>query len=278
VTPTGRVGFAFNTKRNGIRVRLPIATSPSNKIDDHQRGKVQSRYANLYIEHTSNIPTEIIQQYQLSNSGKLVRNLFDAYIEEHLPILRPTTRYYNQRVLDGTLESLHNLPLASLSKQHLLEVRKSLSDRPAQQRNAMSVLRACLNWGVQHEFIEESSYKNMPKNSNTKRQRVLTPVEITKLWLHLKPIHKFLLLCGQRVGEVVAMQWSDLEVGEEPEQEHNEPERYPSVRWIQPDNKLVCLKCWCSLSLLSVNFHLVGPPGMFTSHPSPRLGIYPTER
>ena len=33
------------------------------------------------------------------------------------------------------------------------------------------------------------------------------------------------------------MRWKDLEIGAEPEQEPNEPERYPSVRWTQPENK-----------------------------------------
>jgi integrase len=105
------------------------------------------------------------------------------------------------------------------------------------QKAVMSVLRSCLNWGVQHEYLEESPYKNMPRATTSKRDRVLTPSEITKLWSHLKPILKFTLLTGQRVGEVVAMKWQDLEVGEEPEQEHNEPQRFPSVRWTQPDNK-----------------------------------------
>jgi integrase len=238
VTPTGRVGFAFKTYRSGIQVRVPIGTFPSNKIDDYQRGEVQRRYADHYIEHTNSIPTAVIQQRQLSNRGKLVGNLFNAFIDEHLPTLRPETQSGNKRLLNNTLRPLHSIPLEDFGKHHILEVRRSLNARSGMQTTAMGVLRSCLNWGVQNEYLSESPFKNMPKAVTNKRTRVLKPQEIVALWKHLPPMLRFVLLTGQRVGEVVAMKWGDFEIGPTPEQSvHDYQLRYPTVRWTQPDNK-----------------------------------------
>ncbi len=237
VTPTGRVGFAFLTHRDGKRIRYPIATFPDNKLDEYQREEVQRRYADLYVQHTNSVPTEVIEKRQLANTNKLVKNLFDAYIEEHLPTLRKATREQHTRVLNNTLKDMHSIRLADLSKRHLLDARRALNGKPGMQRGAMDVLRGCLNWGEKHEWIAESPWRNMPATKSNKRTRVLKPDEIKAVWDYLNPMLRFILLTAQRSDEVMDLEWADLEIGAMPVQEHNEPMRYPTVRWTQPDNK-----------------------------------------
>jgi len=77
----------------------------------------------------------------------------------------------------------------------------------------------------------------MPVTRSKKRTRVLKAGEIKTLWPNLNPMLRFILLSGQRVSEVIDMEWKDLEIGDIPEQEYNAPTRYPAVRWTQPDNK-----------------------------------------
>ena len=224
VTPTGRVGFAFQTHRGGQGVRVPIATFPNNKLDDHQRGDVQRKYQELYISMEVG-----------SNSTDTVGDLFQAYLTEHCPTLRSGKAY--QGVLNNTFKEIHGVRLRDLKKRHLLDMHKSLSDRQGLQTSAMRVLRGVLNWGVQHEWLDASPWQDMPKYKSRKRQRVLKDSEIEALWPHLNPILRFILLSGQRIGEVIAMRWVDLEIGAVPVREHNEPTRYPEIKWVQPDNK-----------------------------------------
>jgi len=243
VTPKGRIGFAFATKVNGKRVRYPIATFPNNCLDDYQREEVQRRYADLYIEHTNSIPTEVIQHRQLHHSNKLVINLFEAFIEEHCPTLRPSSADRYIRILRNTFREMHSIRVSELSKRHLLEARERLLDRPGMLVSSMSVLRSVLNWGERHEWIAESPWQNMPASKKPNRNRVLTPEEILAVWDYMNRVLRFLLLSGQRVGEVLMLQWKDLEIST-PEQEYSELYadggpviRYPPVRWTQPDHK-----------------------------------------
>lgn len=230
VTPKGRVGFAFATKVNGERVRYPIATFPDNRLDDFQRDEVQRRYADLYIEHTNSIPTEVIQHRQLANSNKLVINLFTAFLEEHSPTLRQSSQDRYRRILMNTFREMHSIRVSELNKSHLLDARKRLLDTPGMMVSSMSVLRSVLNWAERNEWITETPWQNMPVSKKPKRNRVLSAEEIGIVWEHMNPILRFILLTGQRVGEVVGMEWKDLEIDDC-------PSGYPPVRWKQPDNK-----------------------------------------
>jgi len=229
VTPKGRIGFAFATTVNGERVRYPIATFPDNRLDDFQREEVQRRYADLYIEHTNSIPTEVIQHRQLQHSNKLVGNLFESFIQHHVSTLNASTRKVYIQRLRSTLKDMHSIRLSDLGKRHLLDAHNGLSDTPGQQSTAMAVLRNCLNWAEQNDWIAETPWRNMPTAKKGKRNRVLKQDEILEVWECLNPMLRFILLTGQRVGEVVALQWEDLEIGT--------GKGYPPVRWTQPDNK-----------------------------------------
>ena len=191
---------------NGERVRYPIGTFPDNRMDEYQGGEVQRRYADLYIEHTNSIPTEVIQQRQLQHSNKLVINMFEAFIEEHCPTLRHSSADRYARTLRNAFKEMHSIRLSELSKRDLLEARKRMLDRPGMLVSSMSILRSVLNWAERHEWIAETPWQNMPTSKKPKRDRVLTSEEVLAVWEHMNPILRFLMLTGQRVGEVVALE------------------------------------------------------------------------
>ncbi len=92
---------------------------------------------------------------------------------------------------------------------------------PGQSRNVLKTARAMWSYAQELEILEANPFagtvKLVPQIKPKKRNRVLTDKEIKTVWknlvkrqTHTKRILQISLLTGARVGEVAAMEWSEL--------------------------------------------------------------------
>jgi len=215
VTPSGKVGFSLLTHRNNERISEPIGVFKDNKIDADDIEAINLRLAKFHLDLQSPNPRS---SYKAS-----MGEVFDAFMADKSMTCKPETiATYASRI--HVLKPLRPLQIKELTKGCLLKNVQHIRSRSYREA-CLIMLRNIMNWAVQHDYIQSNPWSAMPKMTHRRRLRVLERNEIVAIWPHLYPIHKFLLLTGQRLGEVRKMEWKDLYFDSD------------GVRWKQPDNK-----------------------------------------
>ena len=79
-------------------------------------------------------------------------------------------------------------------------------DAPIVANQTLAAVSAIFSWAVKQEILTVNPCKLVDRNPTTDRERVLSDEEVKLLWERLDPALKLILLTGQRLGEVAAMQ------------------------------------------------------------------------
>jgi integrase len=111
------------------------------------------------------------------------------------------------------------LPIADIRRSHVKELLREKSRvAPIAANRLASLISKLFSWALREDIIEASPAVGIERNAETQRERSLTEAEICALWPALGRIGypfghalKFLLITGQRRGEVSNLKWSDLD-------------------------------------------------------------------
>ena len=134
-------------------------------------------------------------------------------------------------------------PAAALTADHLRRMVDAARDRGAavSGRRCFDYLAPTLRWAVRRHLLQADVTAAIGREERAdwgkdrERDRVLTPAELAALWKALGEVRptewlrpyadvmRFLLLTGQRLGEVTAMVWRDVDLDQ--------------AEWYQADNK-----------------------------------------
>jgi integrase len=109
----------------------------------------------------------------------------------------------------GPLRQLHEINIAELSRQHLVDILRGIEAPVMANRVRAQIMKLC-SWGVEHGWLETNPAINLPKNKERKRNVILRDEHISAIWPLLQPALKFALATGQRRSEVANMRWSDI--------------------------------------------------------------------
>jgi integrase len=127
-----------------------------------------------------------------------------------------------RRVFDKHVKPLlGELKLADIKAADIAAMRDQI-DSPSEKRKAVAVVRALLSHAKSDGLIESNPALGIKAPPSNKRSRVLSDDELKTLWNGLAdPIEgvrkamrdalRIQLLTAQRVGEVLAMQWRDVD-------------------------------------------------------------------
>jgi len=259
VLPSGRVVFESITQIKGRQTTQLLATFDSNKIDKGQRDELQKKYAAHYLDYMEGrLPDTPLEEARKQREAKKKREanlayqidlreqiayeenrqseggwklhaeenpeegtflgLCEMFMEKHGK--HKKTAAAMERMIAGTLEPLHYLPMWALDRKCLKDFLKTVNGKVYPNR-VRAFLSKLFNWAVERDYMEESPAHKLPQNPKKKRHRFLFDPEITKAWPVMRPIHRFLLVTGQRRSEVSGMLWEHLD----------------GNRWIIPDTK-----------------------------------------
>ena len=244
VLPSGRVVFESITQIKGRTTTQPLATFDSNKIDKAQRDELQKKYAEHYLDYMGgrlpDTPLEEAQKQRetkkAADRGRLSReeeayeenrrneggwelyaeenpeemtfiHLCQAFIEQHGRFKKSMAA--DERMVASTLKPLHSLPLFAIDRKRLIAFLKTVNGKVYPNR-VRAFLSKLFNWAVDNDYIEASPALRLPQNPEFKRTRILSDAEIAIAWPIMRPIHRFLLVTGQRRSEVAGMLWSHL--------------------------------------------------------------------
>ncbi len=167
------------------------------------------------------------------NGGPTVADLAGRYLEEHVEVrLKPRTQpRIRGMIANHILPALGRMPLEGVERSHVVELHRSLSDRPSSANRAVKILshmyRLGAGWGLVPEGCNPC--RSVEKYPERSRERFLTDAEFARLGQVLEetvesgavsPLGaaaiRLLMLTGCRKSEILTLHWSDvdLDVGE----------------------------------------------------------------
>lgn len=131
----------------------------------------------------------------------------------------PATLDQMKRILSGPdFAAWTDRPVTSITKRDILDVLDAIMVRGETMANrSLSYVRLLLQWAVDREYITTNPAATIKKpGAETSRDRVLSAAELRALWSATEGgslfngIVRLLALSGQRLNEVAAMRWSEI--------------------------------------------------------------------
>jgi integrase len=139
---------------------------------------------------------------------------------------RPSTFKECRRVLESAdFKDWESRPVSSISKRDTIRVLDGVVDRGAEYmaNRTLSYGRMMFNWLIERGVVESSPFDHVKNPTKEKaRNRTLKNFEIKSVWSAIEVVGgvfeipaKLMLLTGQREGEVIGMQRSELKTWRE---------------------------------------------------------------
>ena len=187
----------------------------------HHKGKrlTLGRYPAVSLGQARTMATEAAEGRM--PSAMTVGQLAEAYIPSVQG--KRTAKEIERRLRKDVLPIIGSVPLSALHRRDVTRVIDAKRDAPIGARKAFEDVRTMLRWAVARGDLDHNPIEGMkgPAISEV-RQRVLSEDEIRTLWralpvalvrsLACQHIVKLCLVTGQRLGEVVGLRRSELDL------------------------------------------------------------------
>jgi integrase len=154
--------------------------------------------------------------------AELFPAILSEFVERHC---KPNNRGWRRQQHDLEQEFLpawRNRPITSINREDILKVIDRIADRSSPQRanRYLALIRKLFNWCRQRGYLEASPAASIPlPGKETSRDRVLSDAELALVWRCCETagwpfgdLFQLLLLTAQRLGEVSAMCWHDVDL------------------------------------------------------------------
>lgn len=168
------------------------------------------------------------------DSCVLLKDVIINYVEEETPNKSPRTMKNEIQQLNNFAKSIPDRTISSISHQDIIPWRnKRLAEvKRITVNNECRVLRHFFNWCIKQEYIKENPLANLPKLKVEESHRlymnsdelksILEKIDAARLSArgtrdkrfmeHFELLVIFLLLTGLRLGEALALQWSNIDL------------------------------------------------------------------
>jgi integrase len=219
VSRSGRKTFVLQYRHAGRSHRMTIAKLGELTISQARKSAIRLR---AQIANGA----DPLQERRAQRQDPTVRELALRYLEDHSKAHKKQSSYEgDQRNL-----RLHVLPkigsyrVSDLTRRDLVELHREMRDTPIIANRTLAVLSKMFSlaalWGVR----EDNPAKGVPKYRENRRERYLSEKELARLGKALRiaetqeseiasavPAIRLLLLTGCRKGEILDLQWDDVD-------------------------------------------------------------------
>ena len=159
------------------------------------------------------------------NEKRVAPNVSDLWVEYekvHLPTLSLKSQVDQKGMWQNfILPTLRSLPVRELTSHHIDQLHAKVGAAGATRANrVLEVLRKALNLAIRWQWIEKNAADGFRRNAEHSRERYLTAEEYDRVYEVLDRMPnqnaanaiRLLILTGARRGEVLGMEWSDLDL------------------------------------------------------------------
>lgn len=128
----------------------------------------------------------------------------------------------DQRIIDNKLNPrIGTVKAKEVTRAQVREIVESIAERaPYEANRVLACIRRIYNWAISEDLVETNPCDRIPApGEERRRDRVLSEDEIKTLWKDLDneqpqiaAVFKLRLLTAQRGGEVLSIEWKDLDL------------------------------------------------------------------
>ena len=219
VSPADRKSFIFMYRFDGKPRMMTLGPYPKLKL---VAARLKVAQAKDRLSQEIDPGQELIESKESLRGAHSVKALIDEYIEKWA---KPRKRSWkeDERILRKDVQSVWGKKKAqTIKRRDIVLLLDEIVDRgaPIQANRTLAVIRKMFNFALNRGILELSPCVQIPAPSKeNQRDRVLSDEEIRSIWLSLddagmtKEIQlalKLQIITGQRKGEIIGAEWSDL--------------------------------------------------------------------
>lgn len=218
VTAAGAKAFVLNYTVAGRERRITIGSVPDWSV-------AGARDRAKELKRRIDVGEDPMGERHDDRAAPTVADLAARFDAEHLSRRRATTATEYRSILRGhILPGLGKLRVADLRHADIERLHRKIAvNAPYRANRAVAVLSKMLSLAVRWEMRDDNPVKGIERAPEDKRERFLTPAEISRLGKELEAHSertscnaiRLLLLTGARRGETLSATWAqfDLERG-----------------------------------------------------------------
>jgi|JI10StandDraft_1071094.scaffolds.fasta_scaffold15843_5 integrase len=150
-----------------------------------------------------------------------VKRAFSDFLKKYAKIYTKTWAETERIFNKDILPAIGSKPIDEVKKDDILKILNQIVDRKSglMANKTLDAVSSFFNWCVQRGIIEHSpTYQIKAPTRKRSRDRVLADYELKEIWQACEgfgypfgPLVQFLILTGQRRGEVASMTWDDYD-------------------------------------------------------------------
>lgn len=217
VYPSGQRAFVLSYRQDGTK-RLFTVGQYGNITLEQAREIGRKRFGEVA---DGKDPTQIRKARKKKHEWT-VKKAFDDFLKKYAQERNKRWKETERIFVKDVLPILGHKPLDEVKRDDLVKLLDGIVDRDAgiMANRTLAAMRRFFNWCIQRSLIEHSPafMISMPAKAAS-RDRVLYDGEIQEIWQASEsfnypfgPLVRFLLLTGQRRGEVAEMEWDEVDL------------------------------------------------------------------
>lgn len=205
--------WLFQYRIGGKTRRLVIGQSPAIKA-----GRAREIAAELHAKVKLGHDPATEKRIRIERAAHTFGALVDKYLAAQQGEMRPRSYHQIARHLERHAAQLHPLPADAIDRQTIAARLNSIAaESGAVTANRVrSTMSAMFTWGMKEGLVLANPIIATNKRAEKPRDRVLTNAELGLVWRSLGAgdygtIIKLLILTGQRMNEIAALRWSEID-------------------------------------------------------------------
>jgi integrase len=223
ITSTGHKSYTVRTRINGVQVRKVLPHDASDLAEARDLARDVLRYAKLGRDILEERRKEAEAAAEASTAAerlewvKVRERFVDDYAKPHQRQWKETERIFKNYVDPEWKGKL----LTAIDRDDVMELIQKVKKRHGlyMANRVLAHVRKLFNWAALQPRMLKSTpiVRGMAQKGEKARDRVLSDDELRALWKAaetlpspFKQYVQLLMLTGQRVGEIKALEWSEI--------------------------------------------------------------------
>jgi integrase len=193
--------------------RLVIGRAPAIKA-----GRAREIAAELHAKVKLGHDPATEKRVRIERSAHTFGALVTKYLAAQRGEMRPNSYRQIVRHLERQATQLHGLPADAIDRQAIAGRLNSIATESGAvtANRVRATMSAMFTWGMKEGLVLANPVANTNKREEKPRERTLSNVELGLVWRALPAgdygtIIKLLILTGQRMNEIAALRWSEID-------------------------------------------------------------------
>jgi integrase len=222
VSPGGKKTWFVMYRIAGVRRRLRLGHYPVINLEvARKNARAVLQRVSDGIDPAQEKKNQLVAMEQKRRDARTFDQLAQEYLEQHAKRFnREKTWKEYERIIDKVLSpAFGKYDVKQLASSQIRALLRSIAQNHSVMANrTRAVLGAIFKWAIQEEIIQENPVASItrPGGAEKPKERSLSEEELRIFWnaktSPSTPVLQMILLTGQRPGEVMGMQWQELDL------------------------------------------------------------------